>query len=246
MYMSSIERGAERAAPRFTERTVLTSDECRRVRDDVYALRKFWSCKSAENLSCTLGAATYVEATIYDPVIYRGKAKIYNSILRTRLGWLYARLADVLAEMLGEPAAYRDDLALPGFHIFLGKTSLESLGEGAHFDGQFRLLDWGPEADLEHTLSFTLPVALPRSGGGLDYWDLYADEVSTPGSYESVAPHLRVRPKLYYPYSLGAIVVHSGRFYHVIAKTVAPHDDDERISLQGHAVRCGDRWLLYW
>src|SRR6476619_6150019 len=95
---------------------------------------------------------------------------LYRDTHPDRLGWMYDKVADRLAEALGAPTRYPDDLALPGFHVFVKPISSKAI----HFDGQHRHLNWGKssDVDLQHPLSFTLAIALPRSGSGLMLWDI--------------------------------------------------------------------------
>ena len=81
-----------------------------------------------------------------------------------------------------------DQLAYPGFHVFghkPGKLSDPACGErfskplaSLHVDIQYRdhmtIWEQFDQVDLEDTLSFTLPVELPRTGGGLFVWDWMA------------------------------------------------------------------------
>lgn len=53
----------------------------------------------------------------------------------------------------------------------------------------------------------------------------------------------------FHPYRVGGLVVHSGHTVHQIAPMPQPPDAEgsmARITLQGHAIRTGGVWRLYW
>ena len=58
----------------------------------------------------------------------------------------------------------------------------------------------------------------------------------------------KIKPRLH-PYNTGGLVIHSGHSVHQIAPMPAkPGQTDSlaRITLQGHAIRAGGIWRLYW
>lgn len=219
---------------------VLTEEECSRVRAAVYDLRKYWA-------QDRLGAASYkILPFRVDSVgrfLYRAKARKLNPMLRERLGWLYEKLADRLADALGAPTCYPDKFALPGFHIFLEPIGQKSI----HFDLQWRHFNWGSagRVDLQRPLSFTLPVALPKHGAGLNLWDLRYEEVKgCPDGERLRLQH--ARKKSFVPYKLGKAVCHSGLQLHQMAASQNFQPGDERITLQGHCVMRDGAWQIYW
>ena len=54
------------------------------------------------------------------------------------------------------------------------------------------------------------------------------------------------RTVAYHPYRIGGLVLHSGHKVHQIAPANDGQRGDERITLQGHGIRCGGVWNLYW
>ena len=48
------------------------------------------------------------------------------------------------------------------------------------------------------------------------------------------------------PYRCGELVIHSGLMFHQIAEWKEIIPDDKRITLQGHGLRHGDGWIIYW
>jgi hypothetical protein len=222
---------------------VLTEDECARVRSVVHEMKKHWARDR-------LGFAAYKLKPFVDRrigaigrLLYYLSAKRLNPMLRTKLGWMYDRIEERLAVALGAPTCYPSDLALPGFHVFVQPIRDKAI----HFDGQHRHLNWGRAGavDLEHPLSFTLAIALPRSGAGLNLWDITQPECRGLSS-DQRKQLMRSRHKVFIPYRLGKMVCHSGYGMHQIADSMDFVPGDERITLQGHGIMRNGVWQLYW
>jgi hypothetical protein len=215
----------------------LTDAECDAVRDAVMALRPAWTARDPQLPFYTLGAASYLDA-VGDAPAYARLAAAGNPLLQTHFGWLHARVAGLLSQALGAPVALAGHLALPGFHVFLASRVFEQAIASVHCDLQYRLHDWrGLQADLTQPLSFTLPVALPRHGGGLHTWDLSLAEWSAQAQPPAPTRHA---------YRRGHLVLHAGHLLHQIAPGRDLQGDDQRITLQGHGVLAGGVWRLYW
>jgi len=222
---------------------VLTTDQVRLVAEEVRRLRPHWQIRDEVGAAYTLGASINLDHRW--PSLYLAKAKVCNAVMGERLGWLYERISAILSDELGRPSAYAPSFGLPGFNIYRTTGGLNQTGN-IHCDRQYSLIaDW-PLVDFSETVSFTLSVALPRSGGGLNYWDLrFGDVPRLDDPAERREFFERCRPR-YQAYTEGRMVIQHGEFYHQLARTIDPGDDDERITLQGHGVRSGDGWLLYW
>jgi hypothetical protein len=225
---------------------LLTEEESLDVRAVVYELKEFWIQRDSSLPFYTLGAACAYDDT-NNKQSYYTKAKRYNSILGTRVNWLYKRLADTLALKLEASVSYRETLALPGFHIFLSHKDYEQPNAAIHSDLHYQLFDWESTAEekFKNTISFTLAIALPKYGGGLNIWDLSIEEmVDLPPA--EINQLIKSRKKSFYPYKVGSIALHSGHIVHQIAPGKNLQPDDERITLQGHGVLCQGNWQLYW
>ncbi|MFT3772471.1 MAG: hypothetical protein QM820_44320 [Minicystis sp.] len=225
---------------------ILAPDECEDVRAAVHEMRAAWRQRHPALPFYTLGAASYMDAAEDKPAYYEG-ARRDNPTLRARFGALYQRIAQAIAGHLGGEVVLRDDFALPGFHIFLSDPAFAQPLASIHRDLQYRLLDWRPEeeADFEHPISFTLPLRLPARGGGMFLWDLYHHEIEGLSQTE-MARLIRSRPRRFFPYEVGKMVLASGHRVHQIAPYKEPSPDDERITLQGHGIRTRAGWNLYW
>jgi hypothetical protein len=236
------------APPPVTDLELLPAAQAREVRDRVHALRPHWRRRRPEVPFFTLGVAGYIDAARDGFAAYSAAARRSNELLGEQFGDLYRRLEAALAAHLSAPAAYHGAFALPGFHIFLSDPAFATPSASLHFDRQYEHLDWSEfdGVDFDRQLSYTLSISLPARGAGLLVWnvndlDLRAldDEAKKEVMRENRMPAL-------HRYRVGGMAIHSGFQLHQIApmKDMAP--DDERITLQGHALPAGGRWTLYW
>jgi hypothetical protein len=186
--------------------------------------------------SFTLGAAAYIDARETDGDVqeYLRRAAGANAIILRSFGGLYGTIRETLVRLLGVPCAYTDHLAVPGFHIFTADRLRQMKNLPGHFDRQFWLIPELRQSDETAAVSFTLPIALPASGGGLDYWDS-----ETESGMRSSGPRN-------IPYRLGVMVVHRGPVLHRIAETPLVEATDERVTLQGHGALHDGAYTLYW
>jgi hypothetical protein len=232
---------------------VLSSAECERVRQAVHALRSNWIVRgSADYPFYTVGAASYIDAVPQTPPPrYQEILVETNPVLREHFDWLYARLMNKLSVHLQAAVRTANELALPGFHVWQG-LDVPTSPTSVHFDLQYTSIPWPDlgRSDLSRPLSFTLPIALPRGGGGLNSWEIsYEEQVahfqatreSTPAEE---MPKLRTRT--FHPYTPGVLALHSGHTLHQIAAVDQAYPDDERITLQGHGLYCDGAWTIYW
>ncbi|HEY9714657.1 MAG TPA: hypothetical protein V6C72_14415, partial [Chroococcales cyanobacterium] len=149
----------------------LSIEQCERARLTVHELEPLWDEERHR-----LGPGI----SYYKPQhFYYASARQFNPIMLKHFGWLYDELIAVLARELGAPVKFRDDLALPGFNIYLGAIEFSRISYNVHVDLQYNDLSWEPagSADFNKLLSFTLPVALPEEGGGLNVWACRRDDM---------------------------------------------------------------------
>lgn len=227
----------------------LTPTECDQVISTIIELKKYWIHEQAKIPIpfYTLGSGSYFHKSPDSNQLkeqYHTLRKKYNPLLKKHLGWLYQNLADTLVRHLNALTCYPDQLALPGFHIFLAHESLKESLAPLHFDLQHHLHQW-QDADFNKSFSFTLALSLPQSGGGMNIWDLHYKETLGLSS-EEFQDLIKVRKKHYYPYQIGKLAIHSGYFCHQIACSQTIQPDDRRITLQGHGTFDRGRWHLYW
>src|SRR5262245_20448322 len=226
---------------------LLTEEECATVRSQVYEQSNHWIRRKRMLPFFSLGAASYLDASLENPFIYIELARSCNPHLAKPFQWLHKRVCDRLSDFLHAPVELHSRLALPGFHLFQAHPAFASDDSAsAHWDLQFQKILWNGETpDCSQPLSFTLPVCLPTGGGGLHMWDIsYWDAGALAESKRDQIR--RMFERQYYPYSLGKLVLHSGLYLHQIAPMKDALAGEERITYQGHALRFGDMWRLYW
>lgn len=234
----------------ITSLELLHDTECARLVDRIKELRQHWTRRGVDPASSffTLGAASYLD----DPATYPDRAAALNPVLRDAFGWLYARVAEFLSARMHAPVSFAEGLALPGFHIWLAPAIFVTPVASVHFDLQY-LRAWPSNAqglDLGRPLSFTLPIRLPTRGGGLNVWDVtyeryrrFVSRIS--GSIQPMDVTVLIE-RMRHPYTVGAIAMHSGHLLHQIGEIDSVVPDDERITLQGHALLQRGEWKVYW
>ena len=237
----------------FDTISLLSSQECESVRRAVLALRPRWITRgSPEHPFHTLGAASYIDASPAPAAPrYAEVAVETNPLLRAHFPWLYARVMYRLSVYLQAEVRTAAELALPGFHIWEG-LNVPTGPLSVHFDLQYLSIPW-PEvrrADRSRPLSFTLPIALPSQGGGLNSWDLsyeaHAADQREAGRLTPVHEMIKDRTRTFHPYAEGVLTLHSGHTLHQIAAVERAFADDLRITLQGHGLYCDGAWTIYW
>lgn len=237
----------------FTSIEILTAAQCEEIYATVHRLRSFWTEVTDSSLFFTLGAASYIEfCRPDDPAArYGEKARRLNPILREYFPGMMEYLRATLERYFGEPATFHEEFGRPGFHIWLTEAIPTHPSASVHFDLQYQKLNWPApaEVDYDRPVSFTLPLRLPAAGGGMNVWNLHyreVEELAARGVPVNVEELRLSREQGHYAYSPGTLVLHTGHFLHQIAPVPEVRPGDERVTLQGHALRCGGRWHLYW
>ena len=223
---------------------MLSVDECDEVAAAVLDLREDWTSRSGSGTFFTLGVNAYMDlAHAADPTAsYFEPARSANVMLRRRFAGLHERLAQVLGRELGLPTRYADDLAMPGFHVWVGLGIPSRPGASIHFDLQYlRLLARPRYTHASGTVSFTVPVELPAAGASLRVWPgcTYPDDAYRVAAVRQTEPEV-------VPYHLGSALVHSGHVLHQVGASPSVRPEDLRITLQGHGLVVDDVLVLYW
>jgi hypothetical protein len=101
---------------------VLSAEQCVAVTDAVLDAREDWTSRSPSGRFFTLGVNAYMDlAWAADAdASYFNSARGANLLLKQRFAGVHRALAQVLEQALGLPTRYADDLAMPGFHIWVG------------------------------------------------------------------------------------------------------------------------------
>lgn len=229
---------------------LLDASECASVERAIKELRSRWIPRGGQPAASffTLGAASYLD----EPASYPGRARELNPVLRDAFDWVYTRLAEFLQARLRAPVGFADGLGMPGFHVWLAPSIFITPVASVHFDLQYERAwpEHTPDLDRSRPLSFTLPIRLPRRGGGLNVWDVTYERYRAfvariPGRIVPIDVTALLE-RMRFPYTTGAIAMHSGHLLHQIGEIDEVAADDERITLQGHALRQGGEWKLYW
>ncbi len=150
----------------------------------VEKLEKVWIRREVEPIDFfTIGACTYMDG-VADIERYHEHRKIMNPLLISHFNWLYDVVIDKFSQMLG-PMRVVEELGHPGFHVFGHKPdqtshpicveAFQKPSASLHFDHQYEehMNYWNTfdEVNFKEVLSFTLPVELPQTGGGLWLWN---------------------------------------------------------------------------
>ncbi|MGV2287307.1 hypothetical protein AAHK20_01215 [Trinickia sp. YCB016] len=248
------------------ELPVITAEQGAALAERVLDLEAFWLPRHASLPFHTLGATNYYDITSNPARPYEHLARQYNALLLDCFADLYDKLLSTLGEHLGQPMSWLDGAALPGFHIFGAHPEFAARAEhdvlhgdwftrrdGAgfpgnpiHVDTAHRALGLAGEsaADDPPTLSFTLPLCLPREGAGMKLWPLGLDDLAhldRAGQLE----RLRTSATRFVAYRPGTLFLHSGTGFHQ-ARGFPVTPGDYRITLQGHGVWLADEWQLFW
>ena len=178
----------------------------------------------------------------------------YRTILLGEFGDLYSAIRKGLQEVTGQRVEYDANWGVPGFQITLSHRVFEWHVFQAHIDGAWSpllrdLQARGETCAPSARLSFTVPLQMPRNGGGLEYYlhdeakcaaaDI-GPEMSGVSQCLSGPHHEEYRP--------GEMVVHAGSTIHAVRpwRYGKGMPDDARISIQGFAFYCDGRWVVHW
>ena len=241
---------------------VCSRDDCARIQEQLLDLQAFWIPRHPRFPFHTLGATNYYDLAASLTRPYFRLAQQYNALLLECFGGLFEQLRLALEEHLNGSVAWLADsrpAALPGFHLFLGH---ERFAEGEQTDvthAQWFARRDGEDfpgnpvhADTAHlalglegpTLSFTLPIALPRSGAGMRVWPVRRAQAQGLAD-TALLGQLSNLAFVDMSYTPGRLWLHGGDAYHK-ALGLPRHEEDVRFTLQGHGVWHDDRWQLFW
>lgn len=216
--------------------------------ESIDGLRDEWTHRWEGLPFWTLGAASYLDAAERGFAYYAEKARATREVLDREFSSLYASVCGALSDIVEAPAELAENLARPGFHIFDFHPDFMLNKASAHYDLQYELLEWDgyEDVDRDSQISFTLPLALPEAGGGLSLWNLdwlEMRELTEEQRRERIRDNRKPEELQYH---VGAMFVHGGHRLHQMTPMRQGSAGDRRITLQGHAIRSGSRWLVYW
>ena len=206
-----------------------------------------------------MGAVSYLDA-VKSITRYNKHRDYLNPVLIKKFNWIYDIIIEKLHREFQEPVVIDGFLSHPGFHIFSAKIGdtiepeylkmFEQPLGSVHVDVQYEehIEYWKTfkEVDFENTLSFTIPIKLPKHGGGLYTWK---DKVN-PYSFNYTTNENKLdeleSPSVPNLYTEGEMIYFIGHLLHQMMPGVNVQPDDRRITVQGHGVKCDGTWRLYW
>ena len=249
-----------------------TEEDCNKIEKIVDNLQKLWvnrSCTrrfSYENSMkisrapfWTLGAVSYLDS-VKSSEQYDKHRDYLNPVLHKKFNWIYEIICEKLQRELGKPVVVDKFLAHPGFHIFSAKSGttiepeyvkmfeqpLGSVHVDVQYEEHYDYWQKFKEVDLKNTLSFTIPVKLPKHGGGLYTW---GDEVD-PYSFNYTTNENKLSElecaSVTNLYNTGEMIYFIGHLLHQMMPGVNVQPTDRRITVQGHGIECDGVWRLYW
>lgn len=215
----------------------LNSNECQNLVAQVVSNRSSWIRRGQTSGLYSLGEATYRDQQLADQDFSAN-----NRLLKTLFGDFLNRLTRQIENILGEKVKLSQAWPLPGFHIFTYYPFGYEEGLGPHFD-QYWLRS--TQYKNNELLSVTVPLLLQAPRPGLTIWPIQHvhGEITPPWSVDLLTKTV----PLYLPYSLGAMVLHSGAWLHAVSAEALPENMQEmRITCQGHLRRQNGEWELFW
>jgi hypothetical protein len=235
--------------PMVSDVSVFDDAVCTGIAERIERMRPQWLNRGPG--FSTIGVAAYLDVmcSTRPEETYYGRLAASNQFIRGQFSDVLEAVRQALMCALEANARFESSVALPGFHIFEDAGLVTEERPSQHFDLQHRSLRWpfGPVSD--EVISFTLALKLPRLGGGLDVWDITEDDLARlhrMGREVSMEQLGRLKPRRVHAYKPGVMAVQRRPIMHRIAAVPQRFASDQRMTLQGHGVRDGDCWVLYW
>ena len=230
------------------DRSIFSELECQDIWARVQALRDHWQQRHASAPFFTLGAAAYLDGDQAGAPRYFEQVKRTRDLLATHFARELELLRATLSDALQSECTFDARVGLPGFHIYLADPIFQQRMGTIHIDLQFENIPWQGigTPDFSEQYSLTLALRLPRSGGGLKYWEIDGRKIRGASAQERAALLADKPQAKLHAYQTGHLAIHSGFLFHQIAPISALENDDVRCTLQAHALRVDGRWLIYW
>lgn len=186
----------------------------------------------------TIGASLYLDLTHKSQLeAYGAKVSYFNKVLRNNFSVELYQLKDRIKTLYypdQEVKFLAEDFTpagLPGFSIMPPEETFQAEFAAVHKDERWRtlkLLPGFPFQEFTNHFSFTIPLALPIAGGGMN--------IDTGNS--ELTPYI---------YKVGNCYLHAGDFYHQVMEFLNPVTPlDWRITIQGHGFQVENNIYLYW
>lgn len=240
----------------------LSQSDCHRIVDSISSSSASSFIQRRPGLQ-TLGAASYLDirnessAKYYNTCAgslnsYLGIAKKCNPSLLSMFSGLYKYIEQFFSARFNLECRIHGTAAVPGFHVYENHADFGRQNTHIpHFDGQYQGIlplfpsYMRPSNVIGKTLSFTLPVSLPSSQGGMRVWDYHYREIAEGGKNQAKKKLALIKPQ-HIQYKVGSMVFHSGHLLHQIHAWSASQGEEKRITLQGHGILLEQTLYLYW
>jgi len=196
----------------------------------------------------TIGYATYLDG----PAGHKKSQATMNAFLYQHFENLYTKVLSELSRVLKYPAKLYSEYNYPGFHIYRGNPALPLglyCGGTIHYDTPHKRADFPFDTPDDKVLSFTLPLSLPKNGGGLNYWPEVPSHLSAGAWFHQSTSEMQkwlLDNVTHLDYKEGELVIHDCNILHQMSNQVQTTVDDWRITLQGHGIFMGDHWFIYF
>lgn len=230
---------------------LVSKEEIKKTIEKIFEFKDQWTLRGnyfEEIPFYSLGAAGYMDLSEHGPEFYKKQFQKTNSLLKENFSWLYKKVFSALKEKYQKDFELFDNAAYPGFHIFLNNDVFEIALASRHVDLQYKDIDWqGITVDPSKSISFTLYLELPKNGGGVYYWDLYYEDLCDM-NLQKREEVIHANERKLKTFNEGDMFIHNGHQYHQIAPFFDIEPEDQRISLQGHAIYAAglDKYLVHW
>lgn len=192
------------------------------ILEKVYKLTSLWVSRSDEYPFYTLGRSAYLDGKTKE---YYAESEWQNELLAQNFYGLYSKLLDSLAFIFDETVILTEDLAIPGFHIFPSDPTFIEKNIAGNWHQDFPHVTLG--AGIDDAYAYTVAIALPRSGGGMEYIT-------------------KANTVAYLPYKRKELILHDGLTFHRIAGLKEYVPNEYRITLQGHIIRRNGQLETFW
>jgi hypothetical protein len=214
------------------DNSFLNTDDCQYLKEKIMYLQPYW--QHTDNI----GSFNFLPLGMYTCSRSRYVESVtqYRQLMLDNFEFVYVKLIDKLQSLLNIEIIENKQLHLPGFHISTTKGMHDTNfhrdkfmylktftnGHGSHQNVSFKHKLREPDI-----LSIIIPIALPKCGAGLLYYE------------ESVLKELT--------YANGIIASWPGSIVHSIKPYTIENEFDLRITMQCHLVKISEnKAYLFW
>jgi hypothetical protein len=230
---------------------LLNKEEITEIISKVFKHKDVWKLRAnyfEEIPFYSFGAAGYMDLSEHGKDFYKQEFEKTNPILKQEFSDLYEKVFSALKKLYKKDFELYENAAFPGFHVFLNDDVFEIALASRHVDLQYKDIEWqGIEVDPSKSISFTLYLELPKNGGGVYYWDLFYEDLKD-YDLQKREEIIHKNERKLKTFNEGDMFIHNGHQYHQIAPFFDIEPEDQRISLQGHAIYAPklDKYLVHW